>query len=198
MDRKYKHLCAKALFIHVSEEFLVWDYFWINNAEMHSSFAHVCVCVYVHVCACACVCAHACVCVHVLICVCLMTWIRLAHMLYFFTVAHKTGKDHDRCLRRPWKHCQHWRQNNHRSPLCWWHQRLSRREELAKLVDRLNIACTVYSAEITAEKTKLMTTPAASTRKSKGQNLWTVTSFKYLGSVVSDKGSEPEILSRIA
>ena len=42
-----------------------------------------------------------------------------------------------------------------------------------------------------------MTTPAASTRKSKGQNLG-VTSFKYLGSVVSDKGPEPEILSRTA
>ena len=43
----------------------------------------------------------------------------------------------------------------------------------------------------------MMTTPAASTRKSKGQNLG-VTSFKYLGSVVSDKGPEPEILSRTA
>ena len=31
-----------------------------------------------------------------------------------------------------------------------------------------------------------------------GQKLETVTSFKYLGSVVSDEGSKPEILSRIA
>ena len=30
------------------------------------------------------------------------------------------------------------------------------------------------------------------------QKLETVTSFKYLGSVISDKGSKPEILSRIA
>ena len=69
---------------------------------------------------------------------------------------------------------------------------------MAKLAEHLNKTSTAYGMGISAEKTKLMTTPAASTRKSKGQNLWTVTSFKYLGSVVSDKGSEPEILSRIA
>ena len=31
-----------------------------------------------------------------------------------------------------------------------------------------------------------------------GQKIETVTSFRYLGSVVTDEGSEPEILSRIA
>ena len=31
-----------------------------------------------------------------------------------------------------------------------------------------------------------------------GQKLETVTSFKYLGSVITDEGSKPEILSRIA
>ena len=31
-----------------------------------------------------------------------------------------------------------------------------------------------------------------------GQKLETVTSFKYLGSVMTDEGTEPEILSRIA
>ena len=31
-----------------------------------------------------------------------------------------------------------------------------------------------------------------------GQKLETVTSLKFLGSVISDEGSEPEILSRIA
>ena len=31
----------------------------------------------------------------------------------------------------------------------------------------------------------------------KGQNLASITSFKYLGAVVSDDGSKPEILSRI-
>ena len=30
-----------------------------------------------------------------------------------------------------------------------------------------------------------------------GQRLETVTSFKYLGSVITDEGSKPEILSRI-
>ena len=34
--------------------------------------------------------------------------------------------------------------------------------------------------------------------KVKGQKLETVTSFKYLGSVITDEGSKPEILSRIA
>ena len=32
----------------------------------------------------------------------------------------------------------------------------------------------------------------------KGQKLGTVTSFKYLGALVSDDGSKPEVLSRIA
>ena len=31
-----------------------------------------------------------------------------------------------------------------------------------------------------------------------GQKLETITSFKYLGSVITDEGSKPEILSRIA
>ena len=31
-----------------------------------------------------------------------------------------------------------------------------------------------------------------------GQKLETVTSFKYLGSVITDEGSKPEILSRVA
>ena len=34
--------------------------------------------------------------------------------------------------------------------------------------------------------------------KVNGQKLETVTSFKYLGSVITDEGSKPEILSRIA
>ena len=34
--------------------------------------------------------------------------------------------------------------------------------------------------------------------KVKGQKLGTVTSFKYLGAVVSDEDSKPEVLSRIA
>ena len=55
--------------------------------------------------------------------------------------------------------------------------------------------------EISVEKTKLMTnnTSGISTEiKVNGQKLETVTSFKYLGSVITDEGSKPEILSRIA
>ena len=40
-------------------------------------------------------------------------------------------------------------------------------EELAKLVECLDKASAAYGMEISAEKTKLMTTPVASTQKSK-------------------------------
>ena len=62
-------------------------------------------------------------------------------------------------------------------------------------------ASTAYGMEISAEKTELMTnnTSGIDTEiKVNGQKLETVTSFKYLGSVITDKGSKPEILSRIA
>ena len=55
--------------------------------------------------------------------------------------------------------------------------------------------------EISAEKTKLVTNSTSGINKEikvNEQKLGTVTSFKYLGSVVSDEGSKPEILSRIA
>ena len=55
--------------------------------------------------------------------------------------------------------------------------------------------------EISAEKTKLMTNNTSDINteiKVNGQKLETVTSFKYLGSVITDEGSKPEILSRIA
>ena len=55
--------------------------------------------------------------------------------------------------------------------------------------------------EISAEKTKLMTNSTSGIHreiKVKGQTLGTVTSFKYLGAVLSDDGSKPEVLSRIA
>ena len=54
--------------------------------------------------------------------------------------------------------------------------------------------------ENSAEKTKLMTnnTSGINTEVKVKQRLETITSFKYLGSVISDEGSKPEILSRIA
>ena len=74
-------------------------------------------------------------------------------------------------------------------------------EELANLVEHLDKASTAYGKEISAEKTKLMTnnTSGINTEiKVNGQKLETVTSFKYLGSVITDEGSKPEILSRKA
>ena len=74
-------------------------------------------------------------------------------------------------------------------------------EELANLVERLDKASTAYGMEISAEKTKLMTNNASGINteiKVNGQKLETVTSFKYLGSVITDEGSKPEILSRTA
>ena len=74
-------------------------------------------------------------------------------------------------------------------------------EELANLVEHLDKASTAYSMEFSAEKTKLMTnnTSGINTKiKVNGQRLETVTSLKYLGSVITDEGSKPEILSRIA
>ena len=55
--------------------------------------------------------------------------------------------------------------------------------------------------QISAEKTKLTTnnTSGIDTEiKVNGQKLETVTSFMYLGSVIAEEGSKPEILSRIA
>ena len=55
--------------------------------------------------------------------------------------------------------------------------------------------------EISAEKTKLTTNSTSGINteiKINGRKLETVTSFKYLGSIITDEGSKPEILSRIA
>ena len=55
--------------------------------------------------------------------------------------------------------------------------------------------------KINADKTKLMTNDSkgiTSIVKVKDQALSTVTSFKYLGAVISDEGSKPEVLSKIA
>uniref|UniRef100_UPI003AF73350 hypothetical protein n=1 Tax=Thiolapillus sp. TaxID=2017437 RepID=UPI003AF73350 len=74
-------------------------------------------------------------------------------------------------------------------------------EELAKLVERLDKTSTAYGMEISAEKTKLMTnnTSGINTEiKINGQKLETVTSFKYLSSVITDESSKPEILSMTA
>ena len=59
----------------------------------------------------------------------------------------------------------------------------------------------IRDREISAEKTKLMTNSTSGINKEievNGQKLQTVTSFKYLGSVITDEGSKHEILSGIA
>ena len=59
----------------------------------------------------------------------------------------------------------------------------------------------IRDMEISADETKLMTNNISGINaviKVSGQKLETVTSFKYLESVVTDEGSKPEILSRIA
>ena len=74
-------------------------------------------------------------------------------------------------------------------------------EELANLAERLDKTTTAYGMEISAKETKLMThnTSGINTETEvNGQKLETVTSFKYLGSVITDEGSKPEIFSRIA
>ena len=121
----------------------------------------------------------------------------LTHHLQYIS-----GKDHDRHLRKPRRHCQHWRQNTHQSALANDIDGFAgEEEELANLVQRLDKASTAYDMEISAEKTKLMTNSTSGINtetKVNGQKLETVTSFKYLGSVITNEGSKPEILSRKA
>ena len=74
-------------------------------------------------------------------------------------------------------------------------------EEAGVLVDRLYTATTRYKMEIGPDKTKVMTNnPNGFQReiKIKGQWLEEVENFKYLGAIISNEGSKPEILSRIA
>ena len=74
-------------------------------------------------------------------------------------------------------------------------------QELVKLVNHLEEASIAYSMQISAEKTHLMTnnTNGISTDITiDNKKLETVRRFKYLGAIVSDEGSKPEVLSRIA
>ena len=74
-------------------------------------------------------------------------------------------------------------------------------QELEAQAESLDKICTRYKIEISAEKTKLMANSANGIQreiKVKGQKLETVTTFKYLGAIVSDEGSKPEALSRVA
>ena len=62
------------------------------------------------------------------------------------------------------------------------------------------MASTAYDIQISAEKTQLMTnnTNGISTDITiDNKKLETVQSFRYLGAIVSDERSKPEVLSRI-
>ena len=72
-------------------------------------------------------------------------------------------------------------------------------EEAGVLVDRLDTTTTRYKMEIGPDKTKVMTNnPNGFQReiKIKRQRLKEVENFKYLGVIISNEGSKPEILSR--
>ena len=74
-------------------------------------------------------------------------------------------------------------------------------EELENFAERRDKASTAYGMEISTEKTKLMTNNTSGINTEievNGQKLETVTSFKYLDSVITDEGFKPEILSKIA
>ena len=74
-------------------------------------------------------------------------------------------------------------------------------EEAGVLVDRLDRTTTRYKMEIGPDKTKVMTNkPNGFQReiKVKGQSLEEVENFKYLGAIISNEGSKPDNLSRIA
>ena len=73
--------------------------------------------------------------------------------------------------------------------------------ELANLVKRLDKTSTAHGMLISAEKTKLMTSNTngiSSNISVNGEKLETVKSFKYLGAIVTDEESMPEIRSRIS
>ena len=76
-------------------------------------------------------------------------------------------------------------------------------EGVATLVRHLDKASTDYGMEVSAEKKKLMTNKTCGINKKikkkvNEQKLEIFTSFKCLGLVITDEGSKPEILSRIA
>ena len=72
-------------------------------------------------------------------------------------------------------------------------------EEAGILIDRLDRSTTRYKMEIGPDKTKVMTNnPNGFQKEMKGQRLEVVENFKYLGAIISNEGSKPEILSRIA
>ena len=73
-----------------------------------------------------------------------------------------------------------------------------REEELADLVERLDKTSTAFGMQINEEKTKLMINNTSGFSTDNGEKLDCVNRFKYLGAIIADEGSKPEILARIA
>ena len=74
-------------------------------------------------------------------------------------------------------------------------------EEAGVLIDHLDRTTTRYKMEIVPDKTKMMTNNPNGFQKEikiKGQRLEEVENCKYLGAIISNEGSKPEIHSRIA
>ena len=74
-------------------------------------------------------------------------------------------------------------------------------EEAGVPIDRLDTTTTRYKMEIGPDKTKVMTNNPNGFQREiniKGQRLEEVENFKHLGPTISNEGSKPEILSRIA
>ena len=74
-------------------------------------------------------------------------------------------------------------------------------EEPRELLGRLEKASKDYGMEISGEKTKIMTNNINGMTTAlhiAGNTLDEVQSFKYLGAIISEEGSKPEVLARIA
>ena len=75
------------------------------------------------------------------------------------------------------------------------------KEELAHLVQCIDKTSRVYEMEINAEKTKMMANVYGRTSPEimvNGCILQTVKEYKYLGFIVLDESSKPEVLARTA
>ena len=71
-------------------------------------------------------------------------------------------------------------------------------EEAGIVVDHLDTTTTRYKMEIAPDKTKVMTNNPNGFQREIKIRLEEVENFKYLGAIISNEGSKPMILSRIA